>query len=107
MPTYVVAAHQEAQTGPLTAEDHVRQVPGVWIKGGIDPNRITIEASEVAAAEIERLFGSVLLIEPEIRAGTSRDNVCGSLPYAGPPKTLEDMEAGVAAEAQHRHERSS
>lgn len=66
MPIYVVAARQEAQTGSLTAEDHVRQVPGVWIKGGTDPNRITIEASEIAAAEIERRFGSVLLIELEI-----------------------------------------
>jgi len=68
MPPYVVAARQEAETGSLTAEDHVRQVPGVWIKGGTDPNRITIEASELAAAEIERRFGSVLLIEPEIRS---------------------------------------
>jgi hypothetical protein len=66
MPTYVVATRQEAQTGSLTAEDHVREVPGVWIKGGTDPNRITIDASELAAAEIERRFGSVLLIEPEI-----------------------------------------
>jgi hypothetical protein len=38
----------------------------VWIRGGTDPNRITLEASELAAAEIERRFGSVLLIEPEI-----------------------------------------
>jgi hypothetical protein len=68
MPIYVVAARQEAQTGSLTAEDHVREVPGVWIRGGTDPNRITIEASEFAAAEIERRFGSVLLIEPELRA---------------------------------------
>jgi hypothetical protein len=66
--TYVVAARQEAPTGSLTAEDQVRQVPGVWIRGGTDPNRITIEASELAAAEIERRFGSVLLIEPEIRS---------------------------------------
>jgi hypothetical protein len=66
MPIYVVAARQEAQTGSLTAEDHVREVPGVWIRGGSDPNRITIEASELAAAEIERRFGSVLLIEPEL-----------------------------------------
>jgi hypothetical protein len=41
MPIYVVAARQEAQTGSLTAEDHVREVPGVWIRGGTDPNRIT------------------------------------------------------------------
>ena len=68
MATYVVAARQEAPTGSLTAEDQVRQVPGVWIRGGTDPNRITIEASELAAAEIERRFGSVLLIEPEIRS---------------------------------------
>jgi hypothetical protein len=68
MPTYVVATRQEAQAGSLTAEDHVREVPGVWIRGGTDPNRITIEASELAAAEIERRFGSVLLIEPEIRS---------------------------------------
>jgi hypothetical protein len=66
MPTYVVATRQEAQTGSLTAEDHVREVPGVWIKGGTDPNRITIEASEAAAGEIERRFGGVLLIEPEL-----------------------------------------
>jgi hypothetical protein len=104
MPTYVVAARQEAQTGSLTAEDHVRQVPGVWIKGGTDPNRIMIEASEVAAAKIERLFGSVLLIEPEIRPGTGPEDAYGSLPYTGPPKTLEDMEAGIAAEVQRRQD---
>jgi hypothetical protein len=66
MLSYVVATRQEAQTGSLTAEDYVREVPGVRIRGRTDPNRITIEASEFAAAEIERRFGSVLLIEPEI-----------------------------------------
>lgn len=75
MPTYVVATRQEAQAGSLTAEDQVRQVPGVWLKGGIDPNRITIEASETAAAEIERLFGSVLLIEPEIQAEENKEAI--------------------------------
>jgi hypothetical protein len=69
MPTYVVAARQEAQSGSLTAEDHVRQVSGVWIKGGTDPNRITIEASEAAAGELEHRFGSVLQIEPELTSG--------------------------------------
>jgi hypothetical protein len=94
MPTYVVAARREAQTGSLTAEDHVRQVPGIWIKGGTDPDRITIEASEVAAAEIEHRFGSVLLIEPEIHAEPQPGEAYGSLPYEGPPKTLDQMEAG-------------
>ena len=68
MVMYVVATRREAQASLSTAEDYVREVPGVWIKGGTDPNRITIEASELAAAEIERRFGSVLLIEPEIVA---------------------------------------
>jgi hypothetical protein len=66
MVTYVVATRRESQASPSTAEDYVREVPGVWIRGGSDPNRITIEASELAAAEIERRFGSVLLIEPEL-----------------------------------------
>jgi hypothetical protein len=66
MVTYVVATRREAQASP--SQDYVREVPGVWIKGGTDPNRITLEASELAAAEIERRFGSVLLIEPEIRS---------------------------------------
>jgi hypothetical protein len=66
MATYVVATRREAEASPLTAEEHVREIPGVWIRGGSDPNRIRIEASELAAAEIARRFGSVLLIEPEI-----------------------------------------
>jgi len=68
MATYVAATRREAQASPSTAEDYVREVPGVWIRGGTDPNRITIEASELAAAEIERRFRSVLLIESEIVA---------------------------------------
>jgi hypothetical protein len=68
MVTYVVATRREAQASPSTAEDYVREVPGVWIRGGTDPNCIIIEASELSAAEIERRFGSVLLIETEIAA---------------------------------------
>jgi len=66
MGIYVVAARQEAEASSLTAEDHVREIPGVWILGRSDPNRIRIEASEIATAEIERRFGSMLMIEPEI-----------------------------------------
>jgi len=36
MATYVVATRQEAQTGSLIAEDYVREVSGVWIRGGTD-----------------------------------------------------------------------
>jgi hypothetical protein len=67
MTRYVVATRREAQTGQSTAEDYVREIPGVWIIGGSNPHCITIEASESAAAEIAHRFGSVLCIEPEIR----------------------------------------
>ncbi|MBQ0819321.1 hypothetical protein KBI52_03625 [Microvirga sp. HBU67558] len=68
MATYVVATRSEAQPSHTTAEEHVREVPGVWIMGGSDPNRVIIEATDLAAAEIERRFGSVLSIEPEIHS---------------------------------------
>jgi hypothetical protein len=66
MTRYVVATRREAQTGQSTAEDYVREIPSVRIIGGINPHCITIEASEIAAAEIEHRFGGVLLIEPEL-----------------------------------------
>jgi hypothetical protein len=69
MTVYVVATRREAQASSQTAEEHVREVPGVRIVSGSNPHRITIEASEEAAAEIERRFGSLLLIEPEISEG--------------------------------------
>lgn len=86
MPTYVVASRREAQASSSTAVDCVRQVPGVWVKGGIDPNRITIDASELAADEIERRFGSVLLIEREIR---SQDQGLKALLASAPLQELE------------------
>ncbi|WP_046867110.1 hypothetical protein [Microvirga massiliensis] len=70
MPTYVVVTRREAQAGSKTAEENVREVPGVRIVSGSNPQLITVEASEEAAAEIERRFGNLLLIEPEIRAGS-------------------------------------
>lgn len=70
MTTFVVATRREAQASSQTAEEHVREVPGVRTVSGSNPRRITIEASEEAAAEIERRFGNLLLIEPEIRAGS-------------------------------------
>ena len=36
---------------------------------------------------------------------TRPDEVFGSLKVAGPPKTLEEMDAGVAAEARRRYAR--
>jgi AbrB family looped-hinge helix DNA binding protein len=33
------------------------------------------------------------------------EDVFASLPYSGAPKTIEDMEAGIVAEAKRRHAR--
>ena len=38
-------------------------------------------------------------------ASTRLEDVFAALPYSGKPKTLEEMEAGVLAEARRRHAR--
>lgn len=47
----------------------------------------------------------VLLRPAPAFAPTRSDAVFGMLPHAGAPKTLEEMEAGVLAEARRRHGR--
>ncbi|HWU79865.1 MAG TPA: AbrB/MazE/SpoVT family DNA-binding domain-containing protein [Caulobacter sp.] len=47
----------------------------------------------------------VLLRPVSVFAPTHPDDVFGSLAYAGPPKSVEEMDAGVAAEARRRHAR--
>ena len=47
----------------------------------------------------------VLLRPAPAFAPTQPDAVFGMLPHAGPPKSLEEMEAGVLAEARRRHGR--
>ncbi len=66
MTRYVVATRREAETSSLSAVECVMEIPGVRLTVGHNPNCITIEASEAAAAEIERQCSSMLLIEPEI-----------------------------------------
>ena len=47
----------------------------------------------------------VLLRAAPIFKLTRSEDVFGSLKVAGPPKTLEEMDAGVAAEARRRYAR--
>jgi AbrB family looped-hinge helix DNA binding protein len=54
---------------------------------------------------VEDTADGVLLRAAPVFAPTRGEDVFASLPYAGPPKTLADMEAGVAAEAKRRHAR--
>ena len=54
---------------------------------------------------VEETPEGVLLKAAPLFAPTQPDDVYGSLPYQGAPKTLEDMEAGIVAEAKRRHAR--
>ncbi|KLK93067.1 hypothetical protein AA309_10870 [Microvirga vignae] len=67
MATYVVAIRREARSEAMTAEEWVRQVPGVQVTGAGNPSRLVIEASPQAVSEIERRFGDKLIVEAEIR----------------------------------------
>jgi AbrB family looped-hinge helix DNA binding protein len=48
----------------------------------------------------------VLLKAAPLFAPTRPEDVFGSLSYAGRPKTLAEMEAGIAAETGRRHARN-
>ncbi|CAH2394929.1 hypothetical protein MES4922_110316 [Mesorhizobium ventifaucium] len=47
----------------------------------------------------------VLLRSAPALAATRFEDVFASLPHSGRPKTLEEMDAGVLAEARRRHAR--
>jgi hypothetical protein len=59
--TYVVAIRREARLEAMTAEECVRQVPGVHVKGVGDPSRVVIEATAQVISEIERRFGAKVI----------------------------------------------
>ena len=54
---------------------------------------------------VEETPEGVLLKAAPLFAETRPEDVYGSLPYQGAPKTLEEMEAGIVAEAKRRHAR--
>lgn len=54
---------------------------------------------------VEETPEGVLLKPAPIFAETRPEEVFASLPYRGKPKTLEEMDAGVLAEAKRRHAR--
>lgn len=47
----------------------------------------------------------VLLKPAPLFAPTTPQDVFGSLPYRGRPKSIDEMKAGIAAEARRRHAR--
>ena len=54
---------------------------------------------------VEDTSDGVLLTAAPVFAPPRSDDVYGFLPAKGPPKTLKEMEASIAAEARRRHAR--
>lgn len=54
---------------------------------------------------VEETPDGVFLKAAPVFATTRPDDVYGSLPHQGPPKSLEEMEASIVAEAKRRHAR--
>jgi AbrB family looped-hinge helix DNA binding protein len=52
---------------------------------------------------VEDTADGVLLRAAPVFAPTRPEDVFGILPYASEPKTLEEMEQGIAAEVRRRH----
>jgi AbrB family looped-hinge helix DNA binding protein len=55
---------------------------------------------------VESTADGVLLRAAPIFPPTRTEDVFASLPYHGAPKTVAEMDAGVAAEAKRRHARN-
>jgi AbrB family looped-hinge helix DNA binding protein len=55
---------------------------------------------------VEDMVDGVLLKAAPSFEPTRSDEVFGSLKVSGPPKTLEEMDAGVLIEARRRHARN-
>jgi AbrB family looped-hinge helix DNA binding protein len=54
---------------------------------------------------VEETPEGVLLKAAPLFAETRPEDVYGSLPFKGAPKTLKEMEASIAAEVKRRHAR--
>ena len=54
---------------------------------------------------VEETAEGVLLKPAPFFPPTRPEDVAGMLAYSGPPKTLEEMDAGIVAEVKRRHAR--
>jgi len=55
---------------------------------------------------VEETAEGVLLKPASVVPRTRPEDVFGSLPYSGKPKTIKEMNESVLAEARRRHDRS-
>ncbi len=61
-------------------------------------------AHDVKEEEVDAKLGVLQEAVPSFKP-TRSNEVFGSLNVSGPPKTLEEMDAGILAEARRRHAR--
>ena len=54
---------------------------------------------------IQEMADGVLLKAAPVFTPTRHEDVAGMLAYTGPPKTIEEMDAGIEAEVKRRHAR--
>jgi AbrB family looped-hinge helix DNA binding protein len=54
---------------------------------------------------VEETAEGVLLKPASVGPRTRPEDVFGSLPYSGKPKTIKEMNASILAEAKRRHDR--
>ena len=55
---------------------------------------------------VEETPEGILLREAPVFPASQADEVFASLPHRGPPKSIEEMNAGIADEARRRHARN-
>ena len=83
-------------------------ITAISTKGQIIPPKTTRQRRDWDACTrlvVEETPEGVLLKRAPAFAPARPENVFGMLPFTGEPKSLEDMEAGVLAEARRRHDR--
>lgn len=66
---FVVAIKRERR-GEGVEATRAGQVPGVTLVGTANPDRIVVDASDEAAAEVRRRFGAFMRVEPLIGHST-------------------------------------
>jgi hypothetical protein len=72
MERYVVAVRREARDRvPEDWQARVQATEGVAVEGAANPQRLQIRATGAAIAEVRRVFGEFLHIEPLISHRTS------------------------------------
>jgi hypothetical protein len=67
MPRYLVTTHRADRDVASSAQDAIAGEPGIKVVSSIDPQMVTIEASDEAANRLRAKLKETHFVEPEIR----------------------------------------